>query len=108
MIISYNVKLPERNSFRGGAKSEEVKAIEAFIQGTEKNMCFTYDEANEAKRRQASVREWRRRCPDGDLIDSFRSGSRLFIVRLSPKEVKDRRAARAAAKTGKAVVDMKK
>lgn len=108
MVISYNVKLPERNNFRGGAKSDEVKAIEAFIQGTEKNMCFTYDDEAEAKRKAGSVREWRRRCPDGDLIDSFRNGTRLFIVRLSPKEVKERRAAKAAEATGKAVVEMRK
>lgn len=108
MTISYDVKLPERNSFRGGAKSEEVTAIEDFLQGTKKNMCFTYDDDKEAKRRQGSIASWRRKAPEGDLVDVFRNGSRLFVVRLSPKEVKERRAAKAAAMTGKAVVEMRK
>lgn len=96
MQISYDVKLPERNSFRGGKKSEEVAAVEAFLQGTQKNMCFTYDDDTEAKRRLATLSGWRRKYPEGDLVDIFRNGSRIYIVRLNPKEVKERRAARKA------------
>lgn len=92
MQISYDVTLPERSSFRGGQKSEEVAAIEAFIQGTQKNMCFTYDEDAEAKRKMSTVSSWRRKNPQSDLVDIYRNGSRLYIIRLSPKEVKERRA----------------
>lgn len=94
MIITYDVTIPPRNAFNGGMKSEEVLAIEAFLEGTQKNMCFTYDDDAEAKRKLSTISGWRKRYPQSDLIDSFRSGSRIFIVRLSPKEVRERRAAR--------------
>ena len=97
MKITYDVILPERSSFNGGKKSEEVLAIEAFLQGTQKNMCFTYEDEDTAKRKLASVSGWRKRVPQGDLVDHFRNGSRIFIVRLSPKEVKERKAARKEA-----------
>lgn len=94
MQISYDVKLPERNSFLSGQKSEEVMTVEAFIQGTQKNMCFTYDEDVEAKRGLVTLFGWRRKHPDGDLVDIFRNGSRVYVVRLSQREVKARRSAR--------------
>lgn len=94
MKITYDVILPERNSFNGGKKSEEVQAIESFLQGTQKNMCFTYEDEESAKRKLNSISAWRKRAPQGDLVDHFRNGSRIFIIRLSPKEVKERKAAR--------------
>lgn len=97
MQITYDVKLPERNSFRGGQKSEEVTAIEAFLQGSNKNMCFTYDDEDIAKRKLSSISGWRKRSPQGELVDHFRNGSRIFIVRLSPKEIKERKASQREA-----------
>lgn len=85
------MKLPERRSYRGGQKSEEVAAIETFLQGTAKNMCFTYDNDADAKRRLGTLGGWRRKSPDSNLIDIFRNGTRIYVVRLSPKEVKARR-----------------
>lgn len=39
MEIKYNVQVPPKKSFNGGAKSEEVKAIEDFLtSGNVKNM----------------------------------------------------------------------
>lgn len=41
MEIKYNVQAPPKKAFNGGAKSEEVKAIEDFLtSGNAKNMCF--------------------------------------------------------------------
>ena len=91
MQITYDVKLPERRSYSGGRKSEEVKAVEAFLQGTAKNMCFTYDNDADAKRRLGALSSWRRKSPNSELVDIFRNGTRLYIVRLSPKEIKERR-----------------
>ena len=49
MKISYDLAaLPERR--RGLKESEEVTAIKAFLAGTQKNMCFEYDDEKEAKR----------------------------------------------------------
>lgn len=43
MEIKYNVQAPPKKAFNGGAKSEEVKAIEDFLtSGNAKNMCFEY------------------------------------------------------------------
>lgn len=39
MEIKYNVQAPPKKAFNGGAKSEEVKAIEDFLtSGNAKNM----------------------------------------------------------------------
>ena len=44
MEIKYDVQLPERKSFRGAAKSDEILAIETFLKMKgKKNMCFEYD-----------------------------------------------------------------
>ena len=59
MKISYDLAaLPERR--RGLKESEEVTAIKAFLAGTQKNMCFEYDDEKEAKRRYDTVRNFRR------------------------------------------------
>lgn len=50
MEIKYNVQAPPKKAFNGGAKSEEVKAIEDFLtSGNAKNMCFEYGTEKEAK-----------------------------------------------------------
>ena len=42
MEIKYNVQAPPKKAFNGGAKSEEVKAIEDFLtSGNAKNMCLS-------------------------------------------------------------------
>lgn len=91
MQITYNVKLPKRQNYGSGRKSEEVMEIEAFLQGTAKNMCFTYDDDVQAKSRFRTIGAWRRKSSNGELVDIFRDGTRLYVVRLSPKEIKERR-----------------
>ena len=50
MEIKYIVQAPPKKAFNGGAKSEEVKAIEDFLtSGNAKNMCFEYGTEKEAK-----------------------------------------------------------
>lgn len=56
MEIKYNVQAPPKKCFNGGAKSEEVKAIEDFLtSGNVKNMCFEYDTDKEAKTKLSTV-----------------------------------------------------
>lgn len=93
MKIKYDVKLPEKHTFRGDQKSEEVAAIEEFVKGTKKNMCFEYDTPEEAKRRLGAIQAYRRKSPLGPLVDVYRDASSLFIVRLDPKTVKARKEA---------------
>lgn len=82
MNIKYNVELPERNVFRGGIKSDEIIAIENFLKGKMKNMCFKYDSADEAKRKLASVQAYRRKFYHKEIYDVYRSENCLYIVRL--------------------------
>lgn len=97
MKIKYDVTLPERHTFKGGQKSEEVAAIEAFLKGTKKNMAFEYDAPEEAKRRLGAIQAFRRKSPLGDLFDIHRSAAGLYVVRLDPKTVKARKEARNMA-----------
>ena len=98
MKFSYDVKLPPKKSFKGGDKSEEQKAIEAFLDGTQKNMCITYDTDKEAKRRLSTLQSTRRNSETGVLYDLYRNGESLYVVRLSPAEVKERRKQREEKK----------
>lgn len=97
MKISYDVKLPERKTFRGGQKSEDLMAIEKFLKGTKKNMAIEYDTPEEAKRRLGAIQAFRRKDPLGDLFDIYRSAACLYIIRLDPKTVMARKEARYMA-----------
>lgn len=97
MKISYDVKLPERKTFRGGQRSEDLVAIEEFLKGTKKNMSIEYDTPEEAKRRLGAIQAFRRKDPLGDLFDIYRSAAGLYIIRLDPKTVKARKEARNMA-----------
>ncbi len=82
MNVKYNVQLPERKMFKGGVKSDEVIAIETFLAGKMKNMCFEYDEAAEAKRKLASIQSYRRKQNHQNKYDVYRSENCIYIVRL--------------------------
>ena len=86
MQISYNVELPKRNGFRGGEKSDEVKAIEMFIGSAMKNMCFTYDTPDEAKRKCSSLQTYRRKQEHTEIYEVWRSDNQVFIVRVVPEQ----------------------
>ena len=86
MKISYNVELPERKTFRGGIKSDEVIALEKFIGDTTPNMCFEYEQEDEAKRKLGSIQAYRHKWKHQKLYDVYRNGTRIFVVRVvSPK-----------------------
>lgn len=62
MEIKYNVQAPPKKAFNGGAKSEEVKAIEDFLtSGNAKNMCFEYGTDKEAKSKLSTVSSHRKK-----------------------------------------------
>lgn len=88
MQIKYNVKnLPEkRNSFRGAQKSDEILALESFITGNMKNMCFEYDTEEEAKKKNQSVGSYKRSHKHQSIYDSYRVGNCVYVVRLEDKK----------------------
>lgn len=81
MNIKYNVKLPERKVFRGGVKSDEIIAIESFLTGSMKNMCFEYETPEEAKKKLSAVQSYRRRENHKELYEVWRSEKCIYVVR---------------------------
>lgn len=94
MEIKYNVQAPPKKAFNGGAKSEEVKAIEDFLtSGNAKNMCFEYGTEKEAKTKLPTVsshkRKWNEKNPK--KYDAYRVGNCIYIVRLTGKKCQQQR-----------------
>lgn len=79
MNITYNVIIPERK--RIGVKSDEVIAIEGFLAGKMKNMCFEYETTDEAKKKAASVSCYRRKMEHQKFYDTFRIENKIYVVR---------------------------
>lgn len=86
MKIRYNVTLPERKSFRGGVKSDERIAVEGFLKGNMKNMCFEYETADEAKRKLAAIQAAKRKNNEDKLYDAYRNESNVYIIRLNGRK----------------------
>lgn len=81
MNIKYNVKIPERTYFRGKTKSDERIAIEGFLEGKMKNMCFEYDTVEKAKKKTVSIQSARRHKKEQHLYECWRNGCCVYIVR---------------------------
>lgn len=90
MEVSYNVQVPERRYDRGKAKSDERIAIEGFIAGKWKNMCFEYETSEEAKKKTATIQSARRHKKETEIYDCWREGTRIYIVRKKCPDHKGR------------------
>lgn len=91
MEIKYNVQVPPKKSFSGGAKSEEVKAIEDFLtSGNVKNMCFEYGTDKEAKTKLSTISSHRRKWNEksSKMYDAYRVGKCIYIIRLRSQDMK--------------------
>ncbi len=87
MNIKYNVQLPERKSFRGAVKSDEIIALESFLLGKMKNMCFEYDTPEEAKKKLSCIQAYRRKNDHKNIYDVYRNENCIYTVRLeNPKK----------------------
>lgn len=89
MEIKYNVQAPPKKAFNGGAKSEEVKAIEDFLtSGNAKNMCFEYGTDKEAKSKLSTVSSHRKKYNNSNPkgYDAYRVDRCIYIVRLGVKK----------------------
>lgn len=91
MNIQYNVKLPERKNNHNRQKSDETLAIESFLIGNMKNMCFEYENEEEAKKKYSSVRSNRRTKGHQDFYELFRDENRIYVVRLNAEKGKKNR-----------------
>ena len=85
MKIQYNVQPPPKKAPFGGAKCEEVQAIEDFLtSGNAKNMCFQYDTPKEAKSKLSTISSHRRKYnaahPKG--YDAYRVDACIYIMRV--------------------------
>ena len=85
MKIQYNVQPPPKKATFGGAKCEEVQAIEDFLtSGNAKNMCFQYESPKEAKRKSSTVASHRKRWMvknPGKGYTMYRVGAAIYIIR---------------------------
>ena len=83
------MQLPERKSFRGARKSDEILAIENFLKMRgKKNMCFEYESDAEAKKRLSSIQSYRRRENQKEVYDVYRTEKCVYIVRLEAPKTK--------------------
>ena len=85
MKIQYNVQPPPKKATIGGAKCEEVHAIEDFLTSRNaKNMCFQYESPKEAKRKSSTVASHRKRWMvknPGKGYTMYRVGAAIYIIR---------------------------
>ena len=89
MEIKYDVQLPERKSFRGASKSDEILAIETFLKMKgKKNMCFEYESDAEAKKRLSAIQSYRWRENQKEVYDVYRAEKCVYIVRLEAPKAK--------------------
>ena len=77
MKVSYNVKLPDHKA--GGVKSDETIAIEGFLIGKMRNMCFEYETVDEAKRKQGCIYAYRRSRKHQEIYEVFRIENKIYI-----------------------------
>lgn len=61
-------------------------ALEKFIGDTTPNMCFEYEQEDEAKRKLGSLQAYRRKQKHQKLYDVYRNGTRIFVVRVVSSE----------------------
>ncbi len=87
-----NVKLPPKNNFKHGQKSDERIAIEGFMQSKHKNMCFEYETNAEAKKKLSTINASRRQKGETEIYEAYRVDKCVYIVR---KEKEKRKAERA-------------
>lgn len=91
MNIKYNVELPERSSNGFGKKSDETLAIETFLAGKMKNMCFEYESKEEAKKKYATIRSNYRKGHHEKYYEAFREENCIYIVRLEAAKGKGKK-----------------
>lgn len=83
MKISYDVLVPKRNQWRGGTKSDEIIALEAFLTTRKmKNMRFEYDTPEEAKKKLTTLTAYRRKNSLKEVFDVFRDDTNIYVLRL--------------------------
>ena len=84
MNISYNVKIPDRNT---GAKSDEAKALDAFLEMKDmRNMCIECAEEGEAKKVITRLRSYQKRKEQQDLYEVFRIKHSVYVVKAGAGE----------------------
>ncbi len=83
MNISYNVKIPEKNTRR---KSDEVKALEAFLgMGDVRNMCFECADVDEGKKVAGKLRRYQKSDKHQGVYEIFRVKQSVYVVKAEVK-----------------------
>lgn len=83
MNISYNIKVPERSRRIVGQKSDEVQALESFLETKKlRNMQIAYETADEAKKKLPSLQSYRRTKGLKEILEIFRVDTSIYVVRI--------------------------
>lgn len=77
--LSYNVKIPPRRKF--GEKSDEVQALDGFMVSKIRNMCFEYEDLEEAKKKAAALQAYRRKQNLKEKCEIFRIEKNIYVTR---------------------------
>lgn len=84
MEIAYDVaQLPQRKIQR--KDSAEIEAVKEFLAGQRKNMVFTYDDSQQAKRRYDALRGYRKNHKLDTVFDCYRVENQIVIEKTKKK-----------------------
>lgn len=77
--LRYNVKIPPRRKV--GEKSDEVQALDGFMVSKVRNMCFEYEDLEEAKKKAAALQAYRRTNGLKEKCEIFRIEKNIYVTR---------------------------
>lgn len=85
MKTSYNVEyLPERRKSTH-REAPEITAIKGLLACKDKNVCFEYDDENQANNRLRLIQRFRNGNELREVFDCYRSGVCVYVVRTKEK-----------------------
>lgn len=86
MKISYNADASVIRPVHAPKKSDEIIAIEEFVNSENQNICFEYDDEDAARKKRNNIATHARR--DGLNIKALLRGNKVIVIR-NEKKTKD-------------------
>jgi hypothetical protein len=83
MTVDYNVELPQERMIYGRyMKSEEALLIDKFLTSGDENMCFTYEDEEDAKKRMRCINSYRYRQGHSKRYILIRVREKIYIAKV--------------------------
>lgn len=80
MKISYNVEIPDRRG-AGAKKSDEINALETFLESEMKNMCIQYDTTADASKKATMFRSYKKNH-NHKTYEVIKNGKCVYIAKF--------------------------